>query len=71
MLDGPEDYRTLIPAGLAEPFTAAEFGKPLRQKSDDAWKSLAVLEILGLAECVGKQGRKNLYRLLSKKGENL
>ena len=67
----PEDYRQLLPEGLAETFTAAEFGKVLRQRVDEARKSLAVLELLGLAERAGKQERRVLYRLVSEDGQRL
>ena len=67
----PEDYRQLLPEGLAETFTAAEFGKVLRQRVDEARKSLAVLEALGLVERAGKQERRVLYRLVSEDGQRL
>ena len=63
VLESPEDYRELLPQEVPETFTAEEFGRLLHQRKDDAWQSLAVLEVLGLAERTGKQGRKNLYRL--------
>lgn len=63
VLESPGDYRELLPQEVPETFTAEEFGRLLHQRKDDAWQSLAVLEVLGLAERTGKQGRKNLYRL--------
>lgn len=68
LLDCPESYRRLLPEKLPETFTAAEFGKQIRQRVDDARKALAVLETLGLAECAGKRERRNLYRLLPEGG---
>ena len=63
VLEQPEDYRELIPAGLPEEFTAEEFGKALHLRKDGGWKALATLTVLGLVEQIGKSGRRNLYRL--------
>ena len=63
VLEQPEDYRELIPAGLPEEFTAEEFGKALHLQKDGGWKALATLTVLGLVEQIGKSGRRNLYRL--------
>ena len=62
LLHRPEDFARLIPPGLPQPFTAAEFQKAARVSPRAAGCGLALLGGLGLAERCGRRGRAYLYR---------
>ncbi len=66
-LDGPEDYRRLIPDMGGEPFTAAAFGKAANRPLAAARAALLPLIELGLVSRAGKQGNRNLYQLSDRK----
>ena len=55
------DYRALLPAGLPNPFTAAEFGKAVRQQGRTLQGTLKVLLTMEVITRE-KAGRKFLYR---------
>lgn len=60
-LRGASDYRALLPAGLPNPFTAAEFGKAVHQQGRTLQGTLKVLLTLEVITRE-KSGRKFLYR---------
>lgn len=57
----PADYRALLPAGLPNPFTAAEFGKAARLQGRALQGTLRVLRTMEVITRE-KSGRKFLYR---------
>lgn len=57
----PADYRALLPAGLPNPFTAAEFGKAARLQGRALQGTLKVLRTMEVITRE-KAGRKFLYR---------
>lgn len=60
--DCPEDYRTLLPDSLPDPFTRKEFGKALRLTGRGLHSALHVMLFLGFIEEAGKKGKAILYR---------
>lgn len=57
----PADYRALLPTGLPNPFTAAEFGKAARLQGRALQGTLRVLRTMEVITRE-KSGRKFLYR---------
>lgn len=58
-----EDYRVLIPYGLAAEFTLKEYATAAKVNSRRATAGIAVLRKLEIIKHVGKRGRENLYSL--------
>lgn len=56
-----EDYVQLIPYGLREPFTAAEFGAAVGIRHKDAGIVLNILNHLAIVSRCGKKGRAYAY----------
>lgn len=63
LLSGPEDYLQLLPEGLPECFTMAQFSRCSGLKGRNAWCALQVLLQMGAAVPAGQEGRKYLYRI--------
>ena len=63
LLHLPRDFSCLIPDGLPQPFTTAEFQKAARVSPRAAGCGLALLGGLGLTERCGKRGRAYLYQI--------
>lgn len=61
-LEKPEDYLSLIPENLPEPFTALEFGKAVGEKKQIAGIVLHVLNYLNVLERCENRGRFYTYR---------
>ena len=63
LLTCPQDYMQLVPEGLAEPFTSADFAKAVRFSKKGISTVLLLLTEMGVVERVGKKGRYYLYRV--------
>lgn len=63
--DSAEDYRSLLPDTLPQPFTRKEFGKALRLTGRGLHSALHVMLFLGFIEEAGKKGNAVLYRTVS------
>lgn len=61
-IESPADYGRLIPPGLPEPFTAAEFGKAVGERKDTAAKVLHILNYLKVIERCENKGRAYSYQ---------
>lgn len=61
VLECPGDCLALLPQGIGERFTAAEFARCLKLRGRPAWQALALLRFLGAAEPVGKRSRAVEY----------
>jgi len=62
-IEGPQDYRKLLPDNLPETFTSSEFAKASRISKPAAQTGLNILLSLNVISLVGKKGRMNLYNL--------
>lgn len=62
--DRPEDYRTLVPSSLPDPFTRKELSKALRLTGRGLYSAQRVLLRLGFIEEAGKKGNAILYRVV-------
>jgi hypothetical protein len=58
----PADLLTLLPAGVGKAFTTADIAAASRWPKHLAMRAAYCLQKSGAAECVGKQGRLQLYR---------
>ena len=58
----PADLLTLLPPGMAGEFTTADIAAASRRPKNLAMRAAYCLQKSGAAECVGKQGRLQLYR---------
>lgn len=58
----PEDIRALLPASLAEPFTASDLAHFIPGSLRRAQKMIYCLRAMGLITQTGKRGRAVLYR---------
>lgn len=58
-----EDLRRLLPEELTKEFTAEDFARLVRTDIDTARRCIGVLNVLGIAEESGKQGRKKLWKI--------
>lgn len=63
LLAKPADYGLLLPEGLPECFTSADFAKAARVSDARAQTALNVLTSLQVVTVCGKQGRRRLYQL--------
>jgi hypothetical protein len=63
VLTCPQDYMQLVPEGLAEPFTSADFSKAVGFSKKGVSTVLLLLTEMGVVERVGKKGRYYLYRV--------
>lgn len=64
-LELPEDYRELLPDGLAgAPFTGAEFAKTMKFASRKGYLALHALENLGIVRQCGTRGRAKVYEVI-------
>lgn len=63
VLSCPEDYRQLIPEGLPEIFTSADFAAAVRFRKTGFSTVLLLLTELGAVERTGKKGNAWLYRV--------
>jgi hypothetical protein len=61
----PEEFRTLLPSRLPDPFTVKELAKALRMNAGDAARTALFLRDAQLAEVIGKAGRAYLYRIVA------
>jgi hypothetical protein len=60
-LNGPDDFRALLPAALPRPFTTRELARAIGQPAYLARKMAYCLRHMGAIETVGKRGRSWLY----------
>lgn len=58
----PEDLRALLPASLAEPFTAADLARLIPGSLRRAQKMIYCLRAMGILTATGKRGRAMLYQ---------
>ncbi len=58
----PEDLRALLPASLAEPFTAADLARLIPGSLRRAQKMVYCLRAMGILAQAGKRGRATLYQ---------
>lgn len=68
-INRPEDYLQLIPEGLPEPFTAAEFSKAVKIQKRAGGIVLHILSYLEVIERCESRGRSYTYRIRRKKEE--
>jgi hypothetical protein len=61
LLNGPEDFRALLPATLPQPFTTRDLAKAIGQPAYLARKMAYCLRNMGVIETAGKHGRSWLY----------
>ena len=62
-LNSPEDYATLLPEGLPESFTAAEYAKAAKQRNGRrVYMALAALTKIGVLENAPKRGRAAVWK---------
>src|SRR5262245_55856724 len=64
-LTGPDDLRTLLPAGLADPFTTTDLAAGIGRTPAVARQLAYSLRKLGIVEVVGKHGHAVEYRLVA------
>lgn len=62
-LDGPMDYRYLVPDSLAEGFSVKDYQKASRLNNHWAGTALNILYFVGAVERVGKKGNAFLYKV--------
>lgn len=68
-LESAADYRKLIPEGLSEPFTSAEFAGAVKIHKKDGGRVLHIMNYLGVVCRCGKRGRSYAYRVQNQKEE--
>jgi hypothetical protein len=61
LLNGPQDFRALLPASLPRPFTARDLARAIGQPAYLAGKMAYCLRHMGAIETIGKRGRSWLY----------
>lgn len=61
ILNSPEDYKSILPAGLPSPFTSSDYAKCAKITVYRARTALNVLKYVGAVKEAGKDGRKILY----------
>ena len=64
ILNSPVSYHALIPKGLPDEFTAADFNRAVGKKFKHGYSGIQILLSVGLIELSRKVGRKTLYKLL-------
>jgi len=57
------DFATLIPDGLGEEFTSAEFTKRSDFRGRRSWEALKALELTGAVAREGKRGKSIIYKI--------
>ena len=57
----PQDYMQLVPYGMEEPFTSAQFGKAAHIRKETAGVVCHILNELSVLERTGKKGNAYLY----------
>jgi hypothetical protein len=62
-IETAEDYKKLMPSGLAEGFTASDFARAGSMWRKEAQSAVNVLCHAGLISKTGKRGRENLYAM--------
>ena len=62
-LDNKTDYQKLIPAELAEPFTAADFAKAAKIRKEVAQNVVHIMNYVGAVRHIGKKGNQYLYKV--------
>ena len=62
------DLLKLLPEDLPETFSASDLNKLMKGNSRNSYSAINTLCYLNLCECIGKEGRKNIFRI---KKENL
>lgn len=62
MINGPEDYKCLVPESLPEQFLSIDYRKETRLTLNRAQTALNVLAHVGAVCKIGKQGKSILYR---------
>lgn len=67
LLNGPEDFRALLPATLPQPFTSRELAKAIGQPAYLARKMAYCLRKMEVIETTGKRERAWLYHVTSGK----
>jgi len=68
IINTPRDLLKLLPEDLPEIFSASDLQKLSKCNSRNSYSAINTLCYLGLCENVGKEGRKNIFRI---KKENL
>jgi len=63
-VDSPADLARLLPDGLPETFTSADIATASRRSKRLAMRTAYCLQRAGAAECTGRMGRLQTYRLL-------
>ncbi len=63
-LDCVRDYKKFLPENLPESFTIDDFARAAKIRYERAQTTLNILCYLELVEKTGKQGRKNIYKVL-------
>jgi hypothetical protein len=60
-----EDLMKLLPPGMDEPFTTKDLAESMDVRRGLAQKMAYCLNKAGVIECIGRQGRANLYQAVS------
>ena len=63
-LASPDDYRILIPSGLPERFTAADFNRAVGKRYRYGYSAIQILLSVGIVGVVEKVGRKTYYGII-------
>lgn len=63
ILENPADYLVFVPDGLPDEFTSYDFSRLAKIPHGLANYTLNILDYLGTAERIGKDGRKYIYRI--------
>ncbi len=66
VLTCPQDYMQLVPEGLPEPFTSADFARAAGFKKKGFSTVMLLLTEMGVVERIGKKGNFWLYRVTQK-----
>ena len=62
ILRRPSDYAVFLPPSLPSPFGAAELGQVAHIELSAAQRTIRLLTLTGVTECIGKDGRRLLYQ---------
>jgi hypothetical protein len=65
LFERAEDLRALLPPGMDEPFTTKDLAEAMDGGRTLAQKMAYCLHQAGVIECIGRQGRANLYQAVS------
>ena len=62
-INTPRDLLKLLPENLPETFSASDLNKLMKGSSRNTYSAINTLCYLDLCENIGKEGRKNIFKL--------